>query len=125
MDRKIPRISYGPGRNRIARRRKRKLNQPWVVQMSDEVYPVLSRTRTDFRQASHRIVVHVPTVGSIREYCVAKATDPLHARDASAAGRPNVRLCSEKAHAVPHQRVIDSKGGWFDGVCPGCRPNTV
>ena len=53
---KAPRTSYGPRGGRVARREKRELERPRIVQNSGQVYPILRRTRIDYFQAttSHR-----------------------------------------------------------------------
>ena len=72
------------------------------------MYPVLSRTRADFPKPSPTTVALVPNVGSLTDYCVAEATNPLYARDASATERQKMfafvprklTLCRTKAHSV-------------------------
>ena len=125
LDLKIPRASYSPRRCRVARRREKKFNRPRVVQNSDQIHPAFSRTRVDFPKPPQPIVVFAPNVGSRREYCVVEAVNSLCACGASVAGRQHARLCSEKAHVVPHQRAFGGKVGWFGGVGPGCRPNNA
>ena len=125
MDLKIPRASYDPRRSRVARRRGKKFNRPRVVQTSDQIYPAFGCNGADFPKPPQPIVVLVPNVGSLREYCVAEAVNSLCARGGSVAGRQHVRLCSEKDHVVPHQRAFGGRVGWFGAVGPGCRPNNV
>ena len=112
LDLKIPRASYSPRRSRVARRREKKFNQSRVGRKSDQIYPAFSRTRADLPKPLQLIVVLVPSVSSLREYCIAGAANPLYALDTSSCHK-DVRLCSEKAYAVPHRCAFRGKSfGW-------------
>ena len=50
---KAPRTSHGPRGGRVARREKRELERPRIVQNLGEGYPILRRTRTDFFISSY------------------------------------------------------------------------
>ena len=77
---KAPRTSYGPRGGRVARREKRELEQPRIVQKLGEGYPILRRTRTDlFFKPPQAMVALVPKVGSPGEHRVAVAVEPLRA----------------------------------------------
>ena len=45
-------VPYGPRGGRVARREKRELERPRIVQNLGQGYPILRRTRTDFVQAT-------------------------------------------------------------------------
>ena len=87
-----PRISYGPRAGLVARREKRELDRPWVVQNSGQVYPIFRRNRTNFSTPPQPIVTLVPNVGSLGEHRVAVAAEPLRAWGSNVAWRQKTLL---------------------------------
>ena len=86
VDLKAPITSYGSRGSHVARRKERNIG-PWSSKNSPQIYPVLSRTRANFLKPPQRIVALVLRVDFLGEYCVAEATKPPRARDASVGGR--------------------------------------
>ena len=125
VDLEAPRTSYGPRRGRAARWGERKLDQPRVVQKSDQVYSIPRRTRAGFSKPPQPIVALVSKVSSLGEHRVAVAAKPLRAWDVSKRSRAprNVRRCPGKVHAVTRQCASGGKCGWFGGAGPECRPS--
>jgi len=98
---KAPRTSYGPRGGRVARREKRELERPRIVQKLGEGYPILRRTRTDlFFKPPQAIVALVPKVGSPGEHRVAVAAEPLRAWGSS------VVRCQKTLLVVPGELTV-------------------
>ena len=104
---------------------KRKFNRSRVVQKADQVYLVLGSARADFFKPPQPIVSFVPKVGSLREYCVVVATEPIDAGNTGVAVLGNVPRCCGRANAVPPQTAFGGTCGWFGGAGPGFRPNNA
>ena len=95
-----PRTSYDPRRGRVARREKRELERPRIVQNLGQGYPILRRTRTDFFKPPQAIVALVPKAGSLGEHRVAVAAEPLRAWGSS------VVRCQKTLLVVPGELTL-------------------
>ena len=109
---KAPRTSYGPRGGRVARREKRELERPRIVQNLGEGYPILRRTRTDFFQAttSHcRPCTKRGLPWGASYHGNGRATPGVgHKRSLAPKNAPR---SSVRANAAPRQSASGGKGG--------------
>ena len=84
---KTPSTSYSSTRSRVARRSKRKLDRPRVIQNAHQIYPIRSRARDDLPEPPQTIVALVPKVRSVGKHRGAVAAKPFCAGNASVTGR--------------------------------------
>ena len=81
-----PRTSCSSRRSRVARRRKRKLDRPRVVQNSNNIYPIRSCSRADFPEPLQTVVALVPKVSPVGKHGVAVSAKPIGVQYAAIAG---------------------------------------
>ena len=113
-----PRTSYGPCGGRVARREKRELDRPRIVQNSGHVYPILRRTRADF----------FPIYRNHRRPCTksgllwgapcrsSSGTAPRVGLFERSPAPKNAPRGSGRTYAAPHKSGSGRKGGW---LCEG------
>ena len=121
-----PRTPYQACQGRVARRRKRKLDRPRVVQKAHQIYHLPGRARADLPKLRETVVALVPKVGSVGKHRSAVAAKPFCARYAVvSAHQESLAVFPRKFPFVQHHFASGGTGGWVGGAGSEFPPSSV